>query len=461
MKQTEQTTGTKVSFSTTEEDDEYLLKHVNAVALMPIKGGKRISLLGRRIFNVLLHRSMDDADKLEHSAGLSEITGMANYTSSNLEQIKKTLKELMTTTVEWQSPAKNESVETWDACNLLSGVGITKDKKTGSVTVRWRFDTQIRDRLLKPDIYSKLSLEAITQFSSHPAMALYEICARYVCNPSHLTARQNWRTWWRPVLTGVSTNSDEAEYRFFKRDVLNKAIAEVNAKTNLDVKGPIEYKEINNRTVVDIQFEVRFKQGKLGIMPTKPLVGIDENDLPLIGRAILLGVKQKEIEKLIGKHDIDILTQALDELEKRLQMPNEKVGEVRKPGMWLKTVLERIIATKQIQLQPILGQAEQISKQRRTEWTEEWLRCEKDKLIYEFKNSSLLEQRDTCKAFTEHLTLINQPSILKQFNKTGWNHRMVIFTFISFLGTRKRGQDWDKPTADDLLDIAATLMNAK
>ena len=57
----------------TDEFDDYLLKHVNAVALMPVQGGRRISLLGRRLFNVLLHRAQDDGEKEEYEARLHEV----------------------------------------------------------------------------------------------------------------------------------------------------------------------------------------------------------------------------------------------------------------------------------------------------------------------------------------------------------------------------------------------------
>ena len=204
-----------------DADDEFLLKHVNAVALMPVPGGRRISLLGRRVFNVLLHRAQECGELDEYQARMHEIVSDAGYNSNDTAPIRKILRELMSTTVEWQSPTNGE-IETWDACNLLSGAGTTKDKRTGAVTVRWRYDSKVRAQLLSPDRYARLSLEAITQLSTHAAMALYEICARYVDNPRHLTARQHWR-WWRPVLTGVSSDDSKAEYRFFKRDVLHKA----------------------------------------------------------------------------------------------------------------------------------------------------------------------------------------------------------------------------------------------
>src|SRR5665647_860418 len=277
-----------------DADDEYLLKHVNAVALMPVPGGRRISLLGRRLFNVLLHRAQEDGEQDEYQARLHEIVGDAEYNSKDTAPIKKMLRELMSTTVEWQSPSNGE-IETWDACNLLSGAGTTKDKRTGAVTVRWRYDSKVRSQLLSPDRYARLSLEAITQLSTHAAMALYEICARYVDNPAHKTSRQHWR-WWKPVLTGVSGDDTKSEYRFFKRDVIHKAVAEINALTRLEVKGPIEFKERDNRTISDIQFEVRLKDRSTAREQQKPLVKIEPKDLPVIGRAINAGVKQHEVE---------------------------------------------------------------------------------------------------------------------------------------------------------------------
>jgi hypothetical protein len=308
----------------TDEFDDYLLKHVNAVALMPVQGGRRISLLGRRLFNVLLHRAQDDGEKEEYEARLHEVVKDADYTSKDTAPLKKILKELMTTTVEWQSPSSGE-IETWDACNLLSGAGITKDKKSGAVTLRWRYDTKVRTQLLSPDRYARLSIEAITQLSSHAAMALYEICARYVDNPGHKTARQHWR-WWKPVLTGYSGDDSKSEYRFFKRDVLHKAIAEINERTNIEVRGPIEYKERDNKTVAEIQFEVWMKGQRLPREIKKPLQEVTPQDLPVIGRAISAGVNQADAENLLRKHGREPMSSAVDDLENRLQMPVEVVG---------------------------------------------------------------------------------------------------------------------------------------
>lgn len=444
-----------------DADDDYLLKHVNAVALMPVPGGRRITLLGRRVFNVLLHRAQEVGELDEYQARMHEIVGDAGYNSNDTAPIRKILRELMSTTVEWQSPSNGE-IETWDACNLLSGAGTTKDKRSGAVTVRWRYDSKVRAQLLSPDRYARLSLEAITQLSTHSAMALYEICARYIDNPSHKTARQHWR-WWRPVLTGVVSDDSKAEYRFFKRDVIHKAIAEINACTNIEVRGPIEYKERDNRTIAEIQFEVYAKDRDRGATREKPapLSDLVVDDLPLIGRAINVGVKQFEAEDLIRKHGPAKLAAALDELDRRLRMPSEKVGAVLKPGGWLRAHMARVAKQEVEEARPPVTELSQEGLQKhRAAWTDEWLRRRKDRLRIGFQELGQAERQEMLDAFRDSLKASSQTQILKRLEASGWQHRMVLSTFIRFYGTRVLGEQWDKPSADDILAVAAELASA-
>ena len=437
-----------------EVDDEHLLKHVNAIALMPVPGGRRISPLGRRVFNVLLHRAQETGEQDEYQARLYEIVDDAGYNSNDTAPIRKILRELMSTTVEWQSPTNGE-IETWDACNLLSGAGTTKDKRTGAVTIRWRYDTKVRAQLLSPDRYARLSLEAITQLSTHAAMALYEICARYVDNPGHLTARQHWR-WWRPVLTGVHSDNAKAEYRFFKRDVLHKAIAEINACTNIEVRGPIEHKEKDNRTIAEIQFEVHAR-GDVSIRKQPvPLAHVVVDDLPLIGRALKAGVKQAEAEDLLHRHGPARLAAGLDELDKRLKMPSEKGGAVLKPGSWLRANITRLAKPAPEQAQAADSAVSQESLQKhRAAWTDEWLRRRKDRLRKGFQELGETEQQAQLDAFRRELRSTEQLQLLRRLDTSGWQHRMVLAAFTRFYGSRVLGDDWDKPSPDDILAIAA------
>ena len=444
-----------------ETDDEYLLKHVNAVALMPVPGGRKLSASGRRLFNVMLHRAQEDGVQEEYSARMHEIIGDARYNSNDQAPIRKFLRELMSTTVEWQSPSSGE-IETWEACVLLSGAGTRKDKRTGAVTVFWRYDSKVREQLLSPDRYARLSLEAITQLSSHASMALYEICARYVDNPAHKTARRHWR-WWRPVLRGVSEDDTKAEYRFFKRDVINKAIAEINALTNIEIRGPIEYKERDNKTIADIQFEVRLKETQYSNQ-ARPLKDVDPADLPVIGRAILAGVKQAEVEGLLRQHGPEPLAAGVADLEKRLRMPTEKVGKVIKPAGWLKANVERRVReTAPAELPAVAAKqlTQEDIKKHRAAWMDEWLRRRKEELRRDFEDFELSRQGELLGEFRQELETTSHPQFLKRFDSSGWQHRMLRDVFTRFLGTRLLGAEWDKPTPDDILSIAAELASRR
>lgn len=437
--------------------DDTLLKHVNAVALMPVQGGRKITLLGRRLFNVLLRRSQDEGDREEYEARLHEVVSDADYNSKDTAPLKKILKELMSTTVEWQSPSSGE-IEEWDACNLLSGAGITKDKRSGAVTIRWRFDSKVRRQLLSPDRYARLSLEAITQLSSHGAMALYEICARYVDNPGHKTARQHWR-WWKPVLTGVSGDDSKSEYRFFKRDVLHRAIAEINERTNIEVRGPIEHKERDNKTVAEIQFEVWMKGQREVREPKLPLHDVTPQDLPVIGRAISAGVNQNDAEELLRKHGRAPMVSAVKDLETRLQMPVDVVGQVRKPASWLKENLERkakkarVVATQQ---NSIKISADEMKK-RKAAWTESWLRMRKIDLQRGFEELTESEQQKLLEKFRAQLAERNIPQFLKRLDSSGWQHVMIKDSFLKFVGVELIGPDWFKPNDDDILAVAISM----
>lgn len=435
--------------------EERMLKHVNAVAIMPIKGGGKISVFERRLYNVLLHRSQAMGDQGEYSARMHEIAKDCAFDSNNTTHIKKALTNLMKTIVEWQSPTTNEIEEVWDASGLLSGAAVRKNKKTNAVILEWRYDTKIKQQLLSPDRYARLTLESLTQLRTHAALALYEICARYVDNPGRKTARQHWR-WWRPVLCGQAYDIEKGEYRYFKRDVLQPAIAEINTNTELEVQLLPEYRERDNKTVSDIQFEVRLKTAT--IPPTaaqkKPLEKVKEADLAIIGKALNAGLTQAEAERLYRDHGVGALASGIQALEKRLAMPADRIDPVENPASYLRALLRSKTPESSASPASSIAEAGRVSKElerNKAALHEEWLRRRKDELRTLFQENPQSEQEELLRQFRASLT--NQPMI-KRFDTDGWNHRMVRDTFANFLGEVWHGTGWNKPGTDDILALA-------
>ena len=132
------------------------------------------------------------------------------------------------------------------------------------------------------------------------------------------------------------------------------------------------------------------------------------------------------------------------------------MGEVRKPGSWLKDSLER--KAKQARAAAASPMAKQVTademKKRRAAWTETWLRTRKADLLRGFEELTPSEQERIVVDFRNELES-NQPHFLRRFDMSGWNHGMIRETFVKFLGVQLIGADWFKPTSDDILAVAA------
>ena len=64
-----------------------LRKHVNAVAIVPNVG--KISLLARRIYNVLLYKAQIQGNQPTYQMTLAELISLTEFSSHNYVSIKK------------------------------------------------------------------------------------------------------------------------------------------------------------------------------------------------------------------------------------------------------------------------------------------------------------------------------------------------------------------------------------
>ncbi|WP_157271751.1 replication initiation protein [Azohydromonas aeria] len=451
---------------------EVVRKHVNAVALMP--RDRKITLLARRSFNVLLHVAQRQSGRDIYSAPLSEIINLSRFDSNNYELLKKTLKQLMGTVVEWQSPTSGE-FDVWEASTLLAGCKLIKNRRSGAITIEWSYSPQIREQLMSPDRYARISLDVVTQLRSHAAMALYEICVRYIDNPSHLTARQHWR-WWRPVLTGQQDDPGRKppEYRYFKRDVLAPAIAEINALSDIEVRGPVEHKGADHKTIEQIQFAVLRKpavRGAGGTASSRAAAAareLEPVDLPLIGRAIDAGVKQEDAERLLQDFGPQALAAGLDGLQRRSALPPGMADPVHNPARYLRAVLPGMArpaavadaavvpATAAAPVRPRPAAAAAEAPRRQARWLDEWLRRAREALRQEILALPEEERAHWLREFRAHLAE-KRSALLKRFDSSGWTHALFVQDFIRFYGNGTRGAGWDKPSAEQLLELAAEV----
>ena len=434
---------TRSSTATKELTENPLRKPVNTLAIVPTKSSK-ITVLARKAYNVLLYIAQEQGiDQEVFRAPLQSILRGVDFNSNAREIVKQHLRAMVSTTVEWQSPTAGEG-EAWNVAGLLAHAKVYK--QSGENWVEWSFAPNIKRELLEPQRFARLRLDIISQLRRHSGVVLYEICARY--RDVGLTARQPW-PWWRPVLTGSPDTEDSVkqEYRFFKRDVLKLAIAEINAVTDLTVE-LIEHKA--GRFISDIQFKVAKKQQES--LPLRhPPVPVDMSQ---VVRATAAGIRSEDAEALIQAHGNDAMITGLDALHKRIA--NEFPEPLRDPYRYLRALLESNSAS-----------AAKKAAEKGTEpttkssvvataalegWTAEWVSRRRALVVGEFDALPAEAQTEWVEKLRTHLIERGvHPSIRKRLDTHGWKHPMVTGEMIRFF----KGAEWDKPTPQELLTIAA------
>jgi hypothetical protein len=434
-------------------------KPVNTLAIVPKSA--RITSLGRKSYNVLLHEAQAQGlDKDVFRAPLERIVRGVDFDSNDHALIKKHLRAMVSTTVEWQSPTTGEGTA-WNISGLLAHARLTKER--GQVWVEWSYAVNLKQELLEPSVFARLKLEIISQLRSHAGIALYEICTRY--KDVGRTSRQHWR-WWRPVLTGQQDDPGRKppEYRYFKRDVLTPAITEINALSDIDVRGPVEHKGADNKTIEQIQFAVLPKPARRP-PGAAPAARVEPVDLPLIGRAIDAGVKQEEAERLLQDFGAPALASGLDGLQRRTALPPGLADPVQNPARYLRAVLPNALtpgvepatpATPAAPARPRPAAPAADAPRRQARWLDAWLRRAREALRQEILALPEDTRAQWLRQFRAHLAE-KRSALLKRFDSSGWTHALFVQDFIRFYGNGTRGPGWDKPSAEQLLELAAEI----
>ncbi|CAN7324878.1 RepB family plasmid replication initiator protein [Variovorax sp. LjRoot178] len=311
-------------------EDQSVAKANEAIAIRPKRG--RLTLLSRRIYNALLYHSQrQGVDEPVYKLALSELIGDARFNSNNTELLKSHLRDMQATTIEWST--SGSGLKRWVSSQLLGTVTIEEQGRGRPCIVTWRYPEEIRERLVKPHQYTRVLLEISGQMRSYPAAVLYEIGARYLTSPGRLSMREDV-LWWAAVLTGRS-DITEVDYRFLKRDVISKALAEIDALCEDFSLELIEHKR--GRRIEEIQFRVVPKvQQRLGAAddPSRNVF-----DLELVGKLIALGMKQDEAQDLYATTDEGQLRGTLEHVEQRLR--SQSLPALKSPAAYFKDALKK------------------------------------------------------------------------------------------------------------------------
>ena len=410
-------------------------KPVSTLAMVPKTGA--ITRVGRQAYTLMMFVAREQGAEDESTglfgAPLNAVIRGYDGSTGSVKELKKHLLSMVTHVVEWQSPSPGETEE-WGACGLLSQVNLKK--KNGENWIYWAYPPALRQEMLYPLRYAQILRSTIAQFRSHAGLALYEICARYKDNPSHLTSKQHWK-WWLPVLTGKPTPSElKTEYRFFNRDTIKPAIEEVNEVSELIVTAH-EFKV--GRTIEYIQFEVRLKQDPSG----KAKYAID---LSKVACAIQLGIDAEIAEDLFIRHGELAFAKAMERLEARLGMPGTPILsrhaylKALLAGKAVDKALPQVVSVTRaeqvvLRAEDPAGQAQANLRDREVEKLK-IVRSEIEQLNPDAMAQLLSELKIN---FVERKM---SPAVMKRLGDGNWESALIMGELVRFYWKRTRGTDW-------------------
>lgn len=423
----------------------FLKKTVDALAMVPTKD--RLSLLARKVYNVMMfYAQRQGVDQQIYRARMRDVITALDFNSHNTEPLKEHLRQMVTTKVEWQSPSTGEGAR-WGVSALIAHAELIYID--GEVVMEWSYSPTIKQAILDPERYAKISLQYQAEFKSIAGLSLYEICSRFADNPGGVTSRQPWG-WWRPVLTGSPDGAGWGvyeEWKYFKRDVVKPAVAEVSRITDLVVEA-IEHKR--GRFVSELQFKVARKSS-----PYKPLKAVPSPvNLADIGRAIKHGVPQDKAEKMLEKYGATAFAAGVDALQARLARAD--LGSVKAPDKFLIAILAN-----QVSEELGVGPGQQLPSTTETkaarvaqlERYRNWRRSEAQNLFDEMTDSM---RKDRVGEFELRYLSSADPALKRSYQSKGFGSPMIKALFLKFLAEDAYGHGWENPSDTALLEFALT-----
>ena len=397
-----------------------------AIAIRPKRG--RMTLLSRRIYNVFLfHAQRQGVDEPKYSLLLSELIDDARFNSNNTELLKSHIRDMQATTIEWHT--SSGGAQQWVSTQLLGPVIIDEPGRGRAVTITWTYPEPIRERLLRPNQYTRILLEVSSQMRSYAAAVLYEIGLRYLTSPGRLTMREDV-IWWASVLTGRS-DIKAVDYRILNRDTIKKALVELDTLNDDFRLELIEHRR--GRKVEELQFRVIPK-------PQASLEGLADSarnvfDLQLVENLVTLGFKKSEAQDLYATTDEGDLRAAVEHVETRMR--STTLPTLKSPMAYLRDALKKKYADSGTRPKavepaatPLVGVHERMARLR------EELQHQKMQEAKALFSEMPEQQRNenVIRFETERLAEVPAP-IAKDWKKYGVSSRIAASTFFRWLAS--------------------------
>lgn len=319
-------------------------------AVEAIHSSGELSLLERRLANVLLLQAYENLPSCRHSIPVAVLMELLGWEQSrNFQDLKDALGKIRKTELEFDLVTPTGERK-WANTSLIGWADI----KNGICS--YEYVPSMAEMLANPTIYAVINIQVQREFNSSYALNLYENCVRYTRVGS--TGAHSVGTW-RKLLGATAPNYDE--FKRFNERVISKAVQEVNDVTDIDVKPRFIRK---GRTVVEISFDVVNKKQQ-SLFHTNG----EEADLlstKLFERGRALGLAQDIILGMLkaNKERTELAFQSAERAvkEKNVRNPAGYAVKLYKDGVFDAPILQEKRSKVEASLRKVAAQQHQESK---------------------------------------------------------------------------------------------------
>ena len=193
-----------------------------------------------------------------------------------------------------------EKVE-WGAFPFLAWVNITKESRGERTRLTFELPSPILEAVKKPSMYVKLNLFIARDLSSKHSLALYEVLKDYQNIGKLRIPINDFRK-----LIGV----EASQYKVFtmlKKRILDVAVTEINAKTDLEIGYQLEKQ---GRKITAIEFRVKTAAAHSEQETTAT---------EILTKLTHFGFKETTAKEILKKHDEDYILANIRVVEEALQ----------------------------------------------------------------------------------------------------------------------------------------------
>ena len=295
---------------------------VELASITPLIG--KLTFLSRKLWEFLVSYTLSEPHSI-HPAGEAALWRVSttvlkrdsSFTSNDTRYFKASVTELQSTLVAWSSSSRDQNgeIRSWSSTQLLGSVEFVTDS-SGRDCVEWSFTPVLLKQLREHRHWFTSELSLVARMRRHSTLALYKLVGRYATLAGGLTPRLPWRTY-VPVLTGNADPNVEgivqkrssapperekyADWRYFNRDVVSKAVDELNSLQGDFWVQPVTHSRAGARAVELLQFKITHRDGY-----TKPKPGPSfAVDMSAVAALEAHGIQSKLAQDLCSQYGSD------------------------------------------------------------------------------------------------------------------------------------------------------------